>query len=98
MSLLGQLGTAITSGAIEVVDLTAPLSSSTPILRLPEPFGNTIPFRLEEISRYDERGPRWYWNDIHTGEHVGTHVDAPNHWLSGQDGPSVDQIPLSTFV
>ena len=29
-------------GLVEVVDLTAPLSESTPILRLPEPFANTV--------------------------------------------------------
>ena len=98
MSLLGELGAALNTGAIEVVDLTAPLSSSTPILQLPEPFGNTIPFRLEEISRYDERGPRWYWNDIHTGEHTGTHLDVPVHWVSGKDGHDVSQVPLATLV
>ncbi|WIX84105.1 cyclase family protein [Amycolatopsis carbonis] len=98
MSLLAELSAAITGGGIEVVDLTAPLTSSTPILQLPEPFANTIPFRLEEISRYDERGPRWYWNDIHTGEHTGTHFDAPVHWLSGKDGLDVSQAPLSTLV
>lgn len=98
MSLLAQLNTAITTGAIEVVDLTAPLSESTPILQLPEPFANTIPFGLEEISRYDERGPRWYWNNIHTGEHTGTHLDVPVHWLSGKDGHDVSQVPLRTLV
>ncbi|RSM76912.1 cyclase [Amycolatopsis sp. WAC 01375] len=98
MSLLAQLNTAITTGTIEVVDLTAPLSESTPILQLPEPFANTIPFGLEEISRYDERGPRWYWNNIHTGEHTGTHLDVPVHWLSGKDGHDVSQVPLRTLV
>jgi kynurenine formamidase len=98
MSLLAQLSTAITSGAIEVVDLTAPLSSSTPILQLPEPFGNTIPFRLEEISRYDDRGPAWYWNDIHTGEHSGTHFDAPVHWVTGRDGLDVSQVPAASLL
>jgi kynurenine formamidase len=98
MSLLDGLGKAITEGTIEIVDLTAPLSASTPILQLPEPFANTIPFRLEEISRYDERGPRWYWNDIHTGEHTGTHLDAPVHWVSGKDGHDVSQVPLKTLV
>ena len=98
MPVLASLLAALRTGAVEVIDLTAPLSASTPVLQLPPPFANTTSFRLEEISRYDDRGPRWYWNDIHTGEHVGTHVDAPNHWLSGQDGPSVDQIPLRTFV
>jgi len=76
-----------------VVDLTAPLQESTPILQLPEPFGNTRPFRLEEISRYDERGPAWYWNDISTGEHTGTHFDAPVHWVTGKDREDVAQVP-----
>ncbi|WP_410652502.1 cyclase family protein [Amycolatopsis sp. cmx-4-54] len=98
MSLLAQLNTAITAGTIEVVDLTAPLSASTPILQLPEPFANTIPFGLEEISRYDERGPRWYWNNIHTGEHTGTHLDVPVHWVSGKDGHDVSEVPLRTLV
>ncbi|EMD28419.1 cyclase family protein [Amycolatopsis azurea] len=98
MSLLAQLNTALTTGAIEVVDLTAPLSESTPILQLPEPFANTIPFGLEEISRYDERGPRWYWNNIHTGEHTGTHLDVPVHWVSGKDGHDVSEVPLRTLV
>ncbi|RSN54174.1 cyclase [Amycolatopsis sp. WAC 04182] len=98
MSLLAQLNAAITTGTIEVVDLTAPLSASTPILQLPEPFANTIPFGLEEISRYDERGPRWYWNNIHTGEHTGTHLDVPVHWVSGKDGHDVSEVPLRTLV
>jgi kynurenine formamidase len=98
MAVLAQLHTAITAGSVEVVDLTAPLSSSTPILRLPEPFANTIPFALEEISRYDDRGPRWYWNNIHTGEHTGTHLDVPVHWVSGKDGHDVSGVPLRTLV
>ncbi|MDT7628867.1 MAG: hypothetical protein QOI50_797, partial [Pseudonocardiales bacterium] len=76
MSVLAQLNSAIANASVRVVDLTAPLTDSTPVLRLPEPFANTINFQLEEISRYDERGPMWYWNNIHTGEHTGTHLDA----------------------
>src|SRR6266536_2626574 len=79
MSVLSSLVSGISQGTIEVVDLTAPLSEKTPILLLPEPFANTITFSLEELSRYDERGPAWYWNNIHTGEHTGTHFDAPVH-------------------
>ncbi|WP_327085638.1 cyclase family protein [Nonomuraea sp. NBC_01738] len=98
MSVLRSLVESVRSGAVEVVDLTAPLSSETPILQLPEPFGNTIPFRLEEISRYDDRGPGWYWNDIHTGEHTGTHFDAPVHWVSGRDGHDVAQVPTRELL
>jgi kynurenine formamidase len=98
MPLLQDMLGAIRASQIEIVDLTAPLSASTPVLRLPEPFANTIPFRLERISRYDAPGPFWYWNNIHTGEHTGTHVDAPTHWSTGQDGPDVAQLPLHTLV
>jgi kynurenine formamidase len=98
MGLLDQVRDAIRSGEIEVVDLTAPLSADTPILHLPEPFLNTIPFRLEEISRYDANGPAWYWNNIHTGEHTGTHLDVPVHWVSGQDKHDVSEVPLGTLV
>jgi len=92
MSILQALVTGVSSGTIEVVDLTAPLSSDTPILKLPEPFADTVPFSLEEISRYDDRGPAWYWNNIHTGEHTGTHLDAPVHWITARDGEDVSRI------
>ncbi|HKN98161.1 MAG TPA: cyclase family protein [Pseudonocardiaceae bacterium] len=98
MPVLADLLTALRSEQIDIIDLTAPLTSTTPVLRLPEPFANTINFQLEEISRYDDRGPMWYWNNIHTGEHTGTHVDAPNHWLSGKDGYDVASIPLRNLV
>jgi kynurenine formamidase len=96
--LLAQFAAAVADGTVEVVDLTAPLSETTPILRLPEPFGNTVPFSLREISRYDERGPAWYWNDISTGEHTGTHFDAPVHWVTGRDGEDVSQVLPSRLV
>jgi kynurenine formamidase len=98
MPVLADLVEGITSGSIEVVDLTAALSERTPVLRLPEPFGNTIRFSLKQISRYDERGPAWYWNDIATGEHTGTHFDAPIHWVTGKDGPDVSQVPVSRLI
>jgi kynurenine formamidase len=98
MTLLADLVDAIASGAVEVVDLTAPLTEQTPILTLPEQFGQTVPFRLTEISRYDERGPAWYWNNIATGEHTGTHFDAPIHWATGRGGDDVSQVPLVRLV
>src|SRR4030095_12111030 len=71
MPVLTDLIDALRSGRVQVVDLTAPLHSGTPILQLPPPFANASPFGLTEISRYDERGPAWYWNDIHTSEPTG---------------------------
>src|SRR5215216_4318224 len=99
MTLLSDLIGALDSGRIEVVDLTAPLSSETPILTLPEPFGQTWPFALTEISRYDAAGPAWYWNNISTGEHTGTHFDAPIHWVTGgPEATDVSQVPVRRLV
>ena len=98
MSVLSDLVAAIGSGQVEVVDLTAPLSETTPILMLPEPFGQTATFQLEEISHYDDLGPGWYWNNFRTGEHTGTHLDAPIHWVTGQDKDDVSQLPVQRLV
>src|SRR5262245_64156494 len=98
MSVLSDLTRALQSATVEVIDLTAPLSASTPVLKLPEPFGNTVSFALHEISRYDDRGPAWYWNDITTGEHTGTHFDAPVHWVTGRDGEDVSQVAPGKLI
>lgn len=98
MSVLAQLADALRDGSIEVVDLTAPLSSQTPLLELPPQFGQTAQFQLEEISRYDDRGPAWYWNNFRTGEHTGTHFDAPNHWVTGKDLADISSVPVDAFV
>ncbi len=45
MAGLSQLATDLASGAVQVLDLTAPLHSNTPILVLPEPFGQTATFK-----------------------------------------------------
>jgi kynurenine formamidase len=95
---LNALLAALTSGAIEVIDLTAPLSSATPILQLPPELGQTRAFELEEISRYDDRGPAWYWNNFRTGEHTGTHFDAPNHWVTGKDLDDVASVPVRRLI
>ena len=94
------LAAAIAQGEIEVIDLTHPLAPDFPTIVLPPEFGQCAPFRMEEISRYDERGPAWYWNNFSCGEHTGTHFDAPIHWISGKDLPNnaVDTIPAAHFV
>lgn len=88
----------LVTGTVQMVDLTQPLSERTVVMRVPEPFVNTRGLRLSEISRFDERGPRWRWHDLELGEHVGTHVDAPMHWISGQDGEDIASIPISRLV
>src|ERR1041385_1634969 len=98
MSVLSHLVAAISSGAVEVIARTAPLPAQTPILKLPEPLGQTWRFGLQEISRYNEAGPAWYWNNITTGEHTGTHLDAPIHWITGRHGADVSQLPARRLI
>lgn len=91
---------AIAGGGVKVVDLTFTLSPEFPALVLPPELGQCAPFRMEEVSRYDPRGPAWYWNNISMSEHCGTHFDAPIHWMTGKDLPnnSVDTIPVERFL
>jgi kynurenine formamidase len=98
VTVLTDLASALTSGSVRVIDLTQPLSDRTPIIQLPEPFVNTPGFKLSELSRYDDRGPAWYWNSFEGGEHVGTHLDAPIHWVTGKDKDDVAQIPVDRLV
>jgi kynurenine formamidase len=98
--VLAQLVAALGDGRVKVVDLTQTLRASTPIIQLPPEFAQTSPFRIEEISHYDDRGPAWYWSNISCGEHTGTHFDAPAHWVSGKDvaDGTTDTIPASRLV
>ncbi|HTM33537.1 MAG TPA: cyclase family protein [Vicinamibacterales bacterium] len=100
MSVLAQLIDALASGAVRVVDLSQPLGPDTPVIGLPEIFAPSPGVSIETISRYDERGPAWYWNTLRFGEHTGTHFDAPVHWITGRDVPngSCDTIPAHRFV
>ncbi|WP_159976277.1 MULTISPECIES: cyclase family protein [unclassified Novosphingobium] len=98
--VLATFAQALVAGNITVVDLTQTLSEDTPLLVLPEPFGQTAAFSREEISRYDERGVAWHWNNFTVGEHTGTHFDAPVHWVSGKDlaDNTVDLVPAQKLV
>ncbi|MCW5770481.1 MAG: cyclase family protein [Rhodospirillaceae bacterium] len=97
---LAQLAADLATGRVRVVDLTQTLSPDFPTITLPPEMGQAWPFRIEEISRYDDRGPASYWNNVSFSEHTGTHFDAPIHWISGRDLPNnaVDTIPPQDFV
>ncbi|MEO1242671.1 MAG: cyclase family protein [Pseudomonadota bacterium] len=100
MGILEKFGASMTSGAVRTIDLTHTLDPDFPVLVLPPEFGQCQPFRIEEVSRYDERGPAWYWRNFSCNEHTGTHFDAPVHWVTGKDIPdgSVDRINPDGFV
>ena len=100
MSSLAAFAADLIAGKIKVIDLTQTLSPEFPTIALPPEFGQCAPFRMEEISRYDAKGPAWYWNNFSCGEHTGTHFDAPIHWVSGKDLPNntTDTIDAQNFI
>ncbi len=99
-NIIQQFAAGVASGAIRTIDLTQTLSPETPTLVLPPEFGQCAAFSQEEISRYDERGVAWYWNNFTVSEHTGTHFDAPIHWITGKDLPnnSVDTVAPADFI
>jgi kynurenine formamidase len=99
-NVLTQLVEELNAGKLKVVDLTQPLGPDTPVIGLPPIFASSPGFSTEVISRYDDKGPAWYWSTIHLGEHTGTHFDAPVHWITGRDLPDnrCDTIPARRFI
>lgn len=99
-TILGQLIEALNTGSLKIVDLSSPLGPDTPVIDLPPMFAPSPGLTVTEISRYDERGPGWYWNILNLGEHTGTHFDAPIHWVTGKDLPNnaTDTIEPRKFV
>jgi kynurenine formamidase len=89
---------ALASGKVQTIDLSQPLTPDTPVIQLPPPFANTPGFKKHVISNYDAKGPGWYWNWIEIGEHVGTHFDAPCHWVTGKGQACVDDLAARDFV
>jgi isatin hydrolase len=98
--VLTQLIEELNRGSVRIVDLTQPLEPATPVIELPPMFAPSPGVSIDPISRYDDKGPAWYWNTIRMGEHTGTHFDAPIHWVTGKDLPNnaCDTIPPSRFI
>src|ERR1700744_462059 len=89
---------ALAGGNVEIVDLTQPLTESTPVIKLPPPFANTPGLSREEISHYDDRGPAWAWYTLTIGEAVAPPLDAPIHWITGRDGADVASVAPTQLI
>ncbi|MDR7482926.1 MAG: cyclase family protein [Armatimonadota bacterium] len=96
--VLAPLLRAVADGRIEVVELGATLKETTPVIQLPPPFANTPGFKKHVISAFDEKGPAWKWYWYEIGEHVGTHFDAPCHWVTGKDKPCLHRLDPRTLI
>jgi len=80
----------IASGQVQVVDLGYALNEANPYW----PGEGYSPFHFEILATLEADGV--YSGAFATAEHLGTHLDAPNHFEAGQ--PSVDQIKLADLI
>ena len=80
----------IASGQVSVVDLGYALNEANPYW----PGEGYSPFHFEILATLEEDGV--YSGAFTMAEHLGTHLDAPNHFKAGQ--PSVDQIQLEELI
>ncbi|ASJ10047.1 cyclase [Thermococcus sp. P6] len=71
-----------------IVDLSLSLSEETPVY----PGDPPIDVKLWAVIERDG----YYMNALKLGEHSGTHVDAPAHFIPG--GKTIDEMPLEKFI
>ncbi len=75
-------------GSVDVVDLTQPLSESTPL------WPGSRPIRFTVTGTIDRDGV--HIRDLDLPEHAGTHLDAPSHFHAG--GAHVADIPADRLI
>jgi kynurenine formamidase len=73
-----------------VIDMTYPLNEKNAHW----PVGQYLPFKYEVIATIKK--DMVFSGKYSTPEHLGTHIDAPNHFEQNQ--PSVDQIPFEQLI
>lgn len=73
---------------MQIIDISLPLDSSTPI------YPGNAPYTLTPVRPLE--GHSSALSVVSLGTHTGTHVDAPSHVLS--HGGALETLPLSCFV
>jgi kynurenine formamidase len=71
-----------------LIDLTHKFTADMPVYP-----GDTKP-ELKEVSTVEKDGFGHFW--ISTGMHVGTHIDAPLHFIAG--GKKLSEFPIEKFI
>ena len=80
----------VTAGKCTVIDLTYPLNKSNAYWPAP----SYAPFTYKPVATLKDNGV--FSGAYSAPEHLGTHIDAPNHFEDNQ--PSVDEINLETLI
>jgi len=74
---------------MKIYDISLTLSRELPL------WPGDAPFELEQVESIDN-GADANVSRLSTGVHIGTHVDAPHHFLN--DGRTVDGLPLDVLT
>lgn len=74
----------------EWMDITIPLTEDLP------PWPGDWPFRREIASKIGEKGAECNLSRLSMAAHMGTHMDAPLHFVAG--GASIDEIAPALLV
>ena len=80
----------VAAGKCTVIDLTYPLYKSNAYWPAP----SYAPFTYKPVATLKDNGV--FSGAYSAPEHLGTHIDAPNHFEDNQ--PSVDEINLETLI
>ena len=82
-------GCDVTSVVARIIDITIPIHAAMPLYP-----GDAPPSlrRLQSIAA----GDRLTASELTFGVHIGTHVDAPAHFV--EDGATLDRLPLEHFM
>ena len=74
---------------MRLYDITVPIENGMPV------WPGDPPVRLQQVSAIAQ-GANANVSSLACGVHVGTHVDAPHHFLDG--APTVEEIPLDALI
>ncbi len=80
----------VANGNCAIIDLTYPLNESNAYW----PASSYAPFNFKTLATLKDNGV--FSGAYSTPEHLGTHIDAPNHFE--EDQPSVDKLSLETLI
>jgi kynurenine formamidase len=80
----------IADGNCTIIDLTYPLNRANAYWPAP----SYAPFTYKTVATIKDDGV--FSGSYATPEHLGTHIDAPNHFEENQ--PSVDELSLETLI
>ena len=80
----------VMDGKCTIIDLTYPLNKDNAYW----PGPSYSPFKYEAVATLEKNGV--FSGTYSTPEHLGTHIDAPNHFEDNQ--PSVDKLRLENLI